>query len=1348
MTRKSDDQLYNADPDNVALVELMSQLDGYGLTQQEIAGLLAISPGQLSRVKKGERHASRKHVRTLREHLRDVTNARKIHEINSVPTPPATSVFRVDAAILKRLSATAAVEAFRDLLWARAAELGLPITRVSISADVYTSDGGIDASILEGDGPPLDGDELLTSGTRYQIKTGDFQLWQRGKVDEELFGRKKAAKFQNLGTAIQKTLRERKRLVFVCFGVDPVDEKLRKARENLTAAFKACGYAQAQIEVWGMTQLCGLFQRYPALCLRLRGHDHQGFRSWQSWVLDSDMSLPVHYSPEFRHQIDELREELQSGRVSHLRFVGEPGVGKTRLALELTRADNLSGTTIYVRDGRSILQSSFLNELIRPDDPRFAILVVDECSPKDRAEIWNLLRPRCARLRLVTIDHGPDTAADEKMRVVQVQPISEAQIQSIISGYGIDALNARRWAAYCEGCPRVAHVIGENLRQHRSDMLQEPATVNVWERFIVGADQPDSEDVQLRRIVLRHIALFERFGFEPPVDQEARYIAAMAAACDPRLTWARFQEVIAQLKDRRIVQGTTTLYITPRLLHIHVNREFWKAYGSGFDIAQAWKEMPKDLWRWFVSMLRYAHTSQEATKAVERLLGPKGIFPTAKFPDQQPHGQLMMMIAETNPKEALRCLQRTIGKATPAQLHALRAARQQIVWTLGLLAVWEECFNASAELLLRLAEAENATHSNNATGTFVKLFSLIPGMAATEASADTRIDFLCAAMDSDSPARRAIALRAAESALATRGGSRTVGPEHQGLRPTIEFWYPKTYGELWDAYRAAWQMLVERLCDWSGDERAALVRSVIKSARSVFDIEALTPLVLQTLESLADDPQLDIKELLAFVQFELRRRKQKLSADTISRLTAIDIKLAGSDFPSKLRRYVKYTTFDDSFDENRKRTHVIEQKLDELAEQGTASRHLLLPELPWLVTESTSAAYCLAYRLGKLDSKRDLLPILTCLQRDLGEAASPTVLSGYLAAMHDTDPGNWESVVLSLADTPVIQAQLLDLVSNSGMSDAVARRIVELFRTGTCDPKCLKRFWFSRCLQQLEEPLFLQLIDIQLADDRLDLWGNAVQMFHTYYLQNDLQRPVPEQQTLRLLTWPEWDGEIGGDTTGYYWSRLAASFVALYPERTWEFFTGVLRLGAKCWSVLDQLDSNEEQVLTSILRSDAERAWNCVAEVCSTAEERSSTGLLHWLSEGGHRLHGDDTPGPIQFIPPQMLFAWVDQDTGDRSYWLSRALPKTMDASPGGRLTREFVARYGANEDCSSSLRCRFHSRAWCGPASDHYRSLRNQARQWLAGERNPTVIRWIEDYADHLSACIERAEIEEERQS
>src|SRR5262245_47236302 len=241
------------------------------------------------------------------------------------------------------------------------------------------------------------------------------------------------------------------------------------------------------------------------------------------------------------------------------------------------------------------------------------------------------------------------------------------QIASILSEYGNDKNDPRRLSEDCQGCPPVAHVIGENLRQNRADLLQPPATVDLWDRFIVGRDDPNSEEVQLRRIVLRYVSLFERFGFEPPVEHEAMWIASMAAKCDARLTWDRFQWVIASLRQRRIIQGATTLYITPRLLHVYLYRDFWKSYGSGFDIAGALRNMPEQLQPWFITMLKYADNSPVAQAAVDRLLGPRGLLPDGAFPDNQVTGRLLMALAESSPKPTLRCLQRVLGNADTAE---------------------------------------------------------------------------------------------------------------------------------------------------------------------------------------------------------------------------------------------------------------------------------------------------------------------------------------------------------------------------------------------------------------------------------------------------------------------------------------------------------------------------------------------------------------------------------------------------------------------------------------------------------------------------------------------------------
>ena len=50
--------------------------------------------------------------------------------------------------------------------------------------------------------------------------------------------------------------------------------------------------------------------------------------------------------------------------------------------------------------------------------------------------------------------------------------------------------------------------------------------------------------------------------------------------------------------------------------------------------------------------------------------------------------------------------------------------RRDVIWTLEGTALYPDLFKQSARLLLKLADAENETWSNNATGVFTGLFSL------------------------------------------------------------------------------------------------------------------------------------------------------------------------------------------------------------------------------------------------------------------------------------------------------------------------------------------------------------------------------------------------------------------------------------------------------------------------------------------------------------------------------------------------------------------------------------------------------------------------------------------------
>ena len=65
--------------------------------------------------------------------------------------------------------------------------------------------------------------------------------------------------------------------------------------------------------------------------------------------------------------IKEIRAALHENAVQHIRVIGEPGIGKTRLVLESVSDDDIVPSIVYVPSGEEFQKSKLFNELLKPD---------------------------------------------------------------------------------------------------------------------------------------------------------------------------------------------------------------------------------------------------------------------------------------------------------------------------------------------------------------------------------------------------------------------------------------------------------------------------------------------------------------------------------------------------------------------------------------------------------------------------------------------------------------------------------------------------------------------------------------------------------------------------------------------------------------------------------------------------------------------------------------------------------------------------------------------------------------------------------------------------------------------
>lgn len=523
---------------------------------------------------------------------------------------------------LERLSPQEAVDFFRELLWAEATSLGIGKNLINVPSAITVADGGIDAEVR--DVQISGGQGIIKQGlTRYQIKTGNFSL-DNTHVKEILF----RDKSDELKPRVRSCLDKDGTFVVVLFGWDNPDTRDNQLIEMFKAKLTHIDqkYSTARIEIWRQNQLIGFLKPFPSLALKVNDCGALRFQTHESWSRDAEMIKEFKAGQAQKDCISNIQNELRKNIAAvHIHVWGEPGIGKTRLVLEATREEDLEPLTIYCDSATKFRDSDLMNEILKGDNRFFTTLVIDECDPDSRSYIWNKLKHIGPRIKLITIYNEYDTTSGNIL-YFNTPPLDKEQISSIIQKYGIPKDQADRWSDFCSGSPRVAHVIGWNLQNNPADLLRPPDTINVWERFIVGADNPTDQQVQQRRLVLGHIALFKRFGFERPVIAEAQAIAKIAEQADPHITWARFQDIIKNLRERKILQGENTLYITPKALHIKLWIDWWDTHGNSFCLAEFSKKIPETLLEWFFEMFKYAKESGVASRIVKELLGESGPF--------------------------------------------------------------------------------------------------------------------------------------------------------------------------------------------------------------------------------------------------------------------------------------------------------------------------------------------------------------------------------------------------------------------------------------------------------------------------------------------------------------------------------------------------------------------------------------------------------------------------------------------------------------------------------------------------------------------------------------------------
>lgn len=1243
---------------------------------------------------------------------------------------------------LGKLSGNQAQVVLRDLLWAEARRIGVPVSAVRISTRTDVPDGGIDAVVI-GTTANLESELLTSQNSFYQSKAGSsFKPWQRSQLVAELFGHGKDISKDNLGSGVRRCFDTKGRYVIALFGVDPNPEQYEKARTEFIFLLKQCGYDSPDILILGQSQLIGLTAVFPSLVMSITGVNIGLLTTFSGWENDPLMQTLFVTGDAQTSFISTIRECVQDSGIGHTRIVGEPGLGKTRLALEALRQPQYAALVLYAAHAADVEGTSFFNTLLQDDAQRSAILVVDDCSPKEASALWRHVKNRTDRLHLVTLDHAVDKVSDAQMKVLECPILENKQISVIIKSYLGEGHDVERWSELCGGSPRVAHLIGENLHGNPTDLLRPPATLaDIWQRYIHGVTQSTCATASEFEVVARACSLVEKFGFESPVQAEAEFLAAIAHQIEPGITWPKFQAIVRVFIARRVLQGRRTLRIVPRALHIHLWIEFWHNYGLTFSIPQMMQQMPTSLHRWFIRMFAYAHTSQNAITQVSLVLGCGGPFQDEKFLRSDVGCAFLNVLAEAHPEATLSCIERTIGQWNKEKLSTFHGRRQDVVWALEKIAIWPELFVRAVRVLHKLGAAETENWGNNASGTFAEMFSLGYGCVASSAAHPTeRLPALREALTIVGKEERALALRACGAALSTHGHMKMVGPTHQGLKPTPELWLPKTYGEIWHAYKDVWDLLVEESKDWESSDRNAAYSVLIEAAHGLIQIEYLADHVLSTLEDKVSDVVMPLEAIVRLcTSWHLHHTEDYVAEQTRARLRALDARIAGSTFDTQFLRYVVFHSWDEEMEDQEEGTANVTDRIKQLAAAALKAPGKLWSVVPNLAGTVCHQLYAFGFELGLQDTAISLLSDMKGLLRI--QQLPAQLYGSYLIGIKEHAHAVWESALLEAISDVTLKSVLREFLSTSRFNDRVLAHCHEYLREGKLSWSDLPDWSYSHDFQNVSPCLVEEHLKLCLQSSTEDAICAAISISDNVFCHEKATVSMPDDTIFQLLGHPHALANGRQGMSMYHWAGVLRRYVRIYPTRRIDLLTRIFHIMADWQIALRVAHSRAYEAIFEVVSSCPEEAWKsltCVLGDISKSDWHSLQILLN---------HEDTKSLLITLFPFDQVLEWIKLDPASHGYFVASVCPKNFMVSGPSSITRKLMVQFGNISEIRNALHCHFWTGSFGGPASGHWRGKRETAQEWLAAETYPHIRTWLTEYIGDLNREIEKSEISEERE-
>lgn len=1202
--------------------------------------------------------------------------------------------FRIQVREINQLDPYAFADVMNQCLEKEAARIGLPPSKVQTNLQVTEPDGGIDARVLDAVAPRP---SRIPSGTSvWQYKSGDI-------LPSEIKG-----EFEKPG--VQKAVRQGA-VYCLAVGRDYAGQARNRREKAITSCFAELKL-QPNYQFLTASDVARWASNHLGLLLFFQ-HPIGGIMSFDRWSQATIHQIPFHWTDDRQVIATEMQNWAQrTGMPIHQRIQGPAGVGKTRLALESLRPKQLADLTYYAPQPNDV--DTRLFSWVEDEPGISFVLVVDECDREKERSLVSQAERCDGRVRLVTVHGAPSWAesAAAPDGVHLVRPLGREDMQMLLrTAFKTLHQEATRWVArWAGGYVTLARALAEAIQMQPELAGAARLARDFKVREILETLLPDENEQKAMKVV----ALLTRVGWEGEVAAEGQAVAEFIS-----IAWSDAQDIVHRKQEQGLVQKQGRYrYVTPHILAIWLASEVWNARGD--DTLRLLEKLPSPPTRRALLERLADFGDDERAKSVARtILGPHGPFPDLASIDDPARAEILGMLAIAEPLAGLKALERLLSHLPPDELRCWNGGRREVVWTLQKLAWHRDTFFGAGRLLLALAEAENESFANNATGVWTQLFQT--SLGGTEVPALERHRLIKEALDSPSVERRLLGVQAISLALVMyeiRDGE----PEHQRGRLVPPEWHPRTRKQDLEVRVSALRLLDKA----SEDEDQHVVmearHALLQSARALVAM-GLAAEALARLESLTAETHEEKREIREALEDILQFDRVRLTQEQQDYVENMCQNLVGTSYGDRLRRWAgKWTHADWIRPEDEKARP--QEEMAALAAEGLGSPGLLEGEFDWLASPEAENVWFFAHGLGERDSEHEWLTRLLEYAR---QGQGLVLLAGYLAGRAQAGADQWrEDILDEWADKePSLAQAVYEATWRGKPSDRGAERLVRLVEPGGIQASQLAILAWGEWILSLSAATSLTVI-VTLAEDESD---HATEQALGMVRRRVYHHPE-EKELISRLAWELLSRPVAlasnRDMLSYHWAEVAAIYLNENPVRLARLVISGIRDHRGVYLQSDR----RVKALASATKAAPQDVWG---EISKALLSRSPDSYRVEMTLRGWYANLLDT---------ELLVHWARDNRPDGPAIVARMCP--VGDTPLSEPARSLLIEFGDDEHVESRLAASFLSGSFSGPMSDWYQNKLDQAKVWMQDD-NANVRRWARHLVTDLERDIDRTRLQEE---